>query len=127
MEYMERNAIRVIESAAEMHECEVAFSEGGKALSAESDEALVSLAYDTAAEIDGVTDRIERAELGGSEDATYLMQRVQDQGGYAAYVGVGTDHPGGHHTATFDVDEASIPIGVDWLSRTIQRIATEGP
>jgi aminobenzoyl-glutamate utilization protein A len=55
------------------------------------------------------------------------MRAVQQNGGSAAYVGVGTDHPGGHHTATFDVDEDSIPIGIDVLTGAIHEIATRQP
>ena len=54
------------------------------------------------------------------------MRRVQEQGGEAAYVGIGTDHPGGHHSATFDVDEESIRIGVEVLAGAILRIASGG-
>jgi aminobenzoyl-glutamate utilization protein A len=50
-----------------------------------------------------------------------------ENGGYAAYVGVGTDHPGGHHSATFDVDEPSLAIGVGVLAGAIGRIASERP
>jgi aminobenzoyl-glutamate utilization protein A len=35
---------------------------------------------------------------------------------------VGTDHPGGHHTATFDVDEDSLEIGVGVLADAIERL-----
>ena len=126
-DYMAERARQVIDSAAEMHGCDVEIDVDGDAPSAESDGALVEVGYDVAGDVDGVDERIERDELGGSEDATYLMQRVQDEDGLAAYVGVGTDHPGGHHTATFDVDEDSIPVGVEWLSRTIQRVAAERP
>jgi aminobenzoyl-glutamate utilization protein A len=40
---------------------------------------------------------------------------------------VGTDHPGGHHTATFDVDEVSLPIGVDVLADAICDVAATRP
>jgi Peptidase family M20/M25/M40. len=60
-----------------------------------------------------------RGTIGGSEDATYLMRAVQEAGGDATYVGIGTDHPGGHHTATFDVDEESLMIGVETITRSI--------
>jgi aminobenzoyl-glutamate utilization protein A len=65
---------------------------------------------------------LRRDDLGGSEDATFLMRRVQETGGEAAYVAVGTDHPGGHHTATFDVDERSLRIGVDVLADSVRRL-----
>jgi aminobenzoyl-glutamate utilization protein A len=47
------------------------------------------------------------------------MRRVQERGGEAGYVCIGTDHPGGHHTATFDVDERSLAIGVDVLTGAV--------
>jgi aminobenzoyl-glutamate utilization protein A len=121
-EYMRERATRVIESAATMHGCEADIESVGDAPSATSDEAIVDVVSDVASDTDNVDSVLHRDNLGGSEDATYLMQRVQDHGGTAAYVAIGTDHPGGHHTATFDVDEDSLPIGVDVLTETIQRL-----
>ncbi|NLV11425.1 amidohydrolase [Halomicrobium mukohataei] len=125
MTYMRERVNDVIEHAAGMHGCEYAVERTGEAPSATNDEELVSLGYEVAEGIPGVDSRLRTASLGGSEDATVLMRRVQETGGTAAYVGVGTDHPGGHHTATFDVDEPSLAIGVDWLSETVCEIAEE--
>jgi aminobenzoyl-glutamate utilization protein A len=125
MTYMRERADDVIEHAAGMHRCESQIERTGEAPSAENDDELVSLGYEVAGRIQGVSSRLRTAPLGGSEDATVLMKRVQETGGSAAYVGVGTDHPGGHHTATFDVDEPSLAIGVDWLSETIAEIGRE--
>ncbi|WP_129116797.1 amidohydrolase [Halegenticoccus tardaugens] len=127
MEYMRERAVRVLRSAAEMHGCEVEITTEGRAPSARSDDTLVDLVADVGGETAGVESVIRRDSLGGSEDATYLMRRVQEAGGLAAYVNVGTDHPGGHHTGTFDVDEASIPIGVDVLAASIEAIAARRP
>lgn len=118
-EYTAKKADRVLENAAEMHGCAVDIETRGEAPSAESDQELVDLVHEVAAETEGVTTVMERDELGGSEDATYLMQRVQENGGFATYVGIGTDHPGGHHTGTFDVDEESLEIGVRVLADSI--------
>jgi aminobenzoyl-glutamate utilization protein A len=126
-EYMVERAERVLSAAATMHDCEVEVEPVSDAPSAESDQAVVDVAYETADGVEGITDRLERDALGGSEDATYLMRRVQQAGGQAAFVGVGTDHPGGHHTATFDVDEDSLPVGVEWLTRTVLALADEQP
>ena len=126
-DYMAERAERVVNGAAEMHGCTVEHATNGEAPSAESDDALVDVVGDVATETDGVDSVVERDELGGSEDATYLMRAVQQKGGKAAYVGVGTDHPGGHHTATFDVDEDTIPIGIDVLAGAIREIAHDEP
>ena len=127
MEYMVERAERVLRSAAEMHGCDVAVTTEGRAPSARSDDAIRNVVAAVGRETAGVDSVLDSDDLGGSEDATYLMQRVQERGGKAAYVGIGTDHPGGHHTGTFDVDEESIRIGVDVLSDAIVRLAAERP
>ena len=127
MEYMDEKARTVIGSAADMHEVDVDVETLGRAPSATSDQELIDAIAPVAGDVDGVTTVIERDELGGSEDATYMMQAVQDNGGYASYVGVGTSHPGGHHTSTFDVEEESLDIGVDFLTAAVLAIADERP
>jgi aminobenzoyl-glutamate utilization protein A len=119
MEYMWDHATRVVENAAEMHDCEYAIERGGQAPSAESDESVVERVVAAAEGVAGVERVVRRDDLGGSEDATFLMRRVQERGGEAGYVCIGTDHPGGHHTATFDVDERSLAIGVDVLTNAV--------
>ena len=126
MEYTRDRAERVLSSAAEMHDCEVDVERTGEAPGAESDDAVVDVVETIAGRTDGVESVLRRDELGGSEDATVLMRRVQKTGGRAAYVGVGTDHPGGHHTATFDVDEDSLPVGVDVLTESLRALARDG-
>ncbi|MFB6103379.1 MAG: amidohydrolase [Haloplanus sp.] len=119
MEYMDDHAQRILRSAAEMHDCEVDVEYEGRAPGGESDPALANVVASVASETAGVESILDSDDLGGSEDATYLMRRVQERGGRAAYVCVGTDHPGGHHTPTFDVDEETIRIGIDVLSGTV--------
>ncbi|RLM59374.1 amidohydrolase [Halobellus sp. Atlit-31R] len=127
MEFMEQRARRVLSSAAELHDCEVDVATAGRAPSTRSDRGLAAVVGDVARATDGVTSILDSDHLGGSEDATYLMQHVQERGGKAAYVGVGTDHPGGHHTDTFDVDETSIGLGVDVLATAICELDTRRP
>jgi len=123
MEYTREHADRILDSAARMHDCEVDVETLGEAPGGESDEEIVDVVERVAGGVEGVDSVLSRDDLGGSEDATYLMQRVQNGGGKAAYVGIGTDHPGGHHTATFDVDEASLDIGVAVLGRALRELS----
>ena len=54
---------------------------------------------------------------GGSEDFTYMMERVQQHGGQATSIGVGADLGGwGHHTAEFDLDERALGLAIRLLS-----------
>ena len=127
MEFMDEKAETVIRSAADMHEVDVDIETLGRAPSATSDEELVAPIAAVAGDVDGVTNVVERDEIGGSEDATYMMRAVQENGGHAAYVGVGTSHPGGHHTSTFDVEEESLDVGVDFLTAAVLEIAETRP
>jgi aminobenzoyl-glutamate utilization protein A len=126
-EYMLDHADRILDSAATMHDCTVEVTTTGAAPSAESDAALADIVGTVASNVDGVEGIVDRAELGGSEDATFLMNRVQEAGGLACYVGVGTDHPGGHHTSTFDVVESDIALGIDVLADAIRTVAADAP
>ena len=126
-EYMSDHADRILNSAAEMHDCDVEVSTLGEAPSASSDDALAGLVRESAGDVAGVTSIADSDDLGGSEDATYLMNRVQKRGGLACYLGVGTDHPGGHHTTDFDVVEDDIAIGIDVIAGAIRRVAETRP
>ena len=127
MEYTRERAERTLDHAAGIHGCSLELTTVGGAPSAESDTALVDIVHEISSGMASVETATDRDALGGSEDATYLMRTVQENGGLAAYVCVGTDHPGGHHTATFDVDEESIAIGVDTLTDSIYEIAQKKP
>jgi aminobenzoyl-glutamate utilization protein A len=125
MEYMDDHAQRMLRSAAEMHDCDVEVAYEGRAPGGESDDELAGVVADVAGGVEGVDSILDSDDLGGSEDATYLMRHVQRQGGLAAYVCVGTDHPGGHHTPTFDVDEETIRIAIDVFTGTIERLGRQ--
>lgn len=122
LDYVDERAKKVLGGAATMHGCEVDVDSQGWAPSARSDPEMREIVADVARGVDGVTSILDSDDLGGSEDATVLMQRVQENGGTAAYVGIGTDHPDGHHTPRFDVDERSIQIGIDVLAGAIEEV-----
>lgn len=64
---------------------------------------------------------VERTRwLAGSDDANLLIRHVQQRGGQGAYIMVGAASPGPHHSATFDVDEQAISIGIDLLESLIR-------
>ncbi|MGL6151813.1 MAG: amidohydrolase, partial [Aeromonas sobria] len=54
--------------------------------------------------------------FGASEDAGFLMERVQKQGGEAAYLILGADLAAPHHHNAFDFDERVMQSGVELLA-----------
>jgi aminobenzoyl-glutamate utilization protein A len=118
MEYMCEAVYRCLDSAAEMYKCTVDTSIIGESIRRDCDEELVDLVGSVGDDIGEVSSVVRRDDLGASEDVTYLMKKVQENGGQATFIGIGASNPTGHHTPTFDIDEDSLPIGVSVLSKT---------
>ncbi|QLG63949.1 amidohydrolase [Halorarum salinum] len=127
MEYARTELERILYAAAEMHDCDVRPRVISESPSVDSDPRLRDLVAEVAGGVAGVEEVVPTADFGASEDATFLMERVQESGGFASYVVVGTDHPTNHHTPTFDVDERSLPIGVDVLADVVAEIGRRQP
>lgn len=125
-EYTKDRLERVIHESAEMHGCEADIRLEAESPRADSDPELRDVVADVSGGVEGVDDVVPVADFGASEDATFLMQRVQEAGGHACYLIVGTDHPTSHHTPTFDVDERSLDIGVEVLTQSVLRIGQNG-
>ncbi|QSW99625.1 amidohydrolase [Haloterrigena alkaliphila] len=127
MEYMRTELERVLYAAAEMHDCDVTPRVISESPSVDSHPALRDLVGNVAWTVEGVERVVPTEEFGVSEDVTYLMERVQDAGGLASYVLIGTDHPTSHHTPTFDIDESSLEIGVALLTETATELSRRRP
>ncbi|HET8610524.1 MAG TPA: amidohydrolase [Burkholderiales bacterium] len=119
VEYMIHRAEAVLRGAALAHDLEVDIRNVGRTTTADSDPPLAEAVAASAKDVTNLNVRLEPFCASGSEDATYFMRRVQERGGLAIYAVVGSDLPSGHHTTTFDINEADLPTAVDALSRSI--------
>lgn len=120
-EYMLGRAREVIDGAATMHGVDYETGLYGKTTTFENDNAVIET-IEAAANATGAVNQIKRKEFGGSEDASYLIRRVQQQGGTATYFGIGASNPAGHHTAYFDIDETAIDIAVDVIGTAVRQL-----
>jgi len=126
-EYMSQHADRILESAAEMHDCEVAVSREGRR---RARRATTHTRRDRrrGRRRRRRRHRNRRSRRSGRLRGRHLPDAVGPEArGLACYVGVGTDHPGGHHTSTFDVVEGDIAVGIDVLAGAIRKVAETRP
>lgn len=105
-------AMDSIEGAAKMFGCTVTTEIKGSASSADSSQELEPYISAGAARVGEITNYIPSAGFSGSEDATYLMAKVQEHGGKAAYMCIGSDIAAPHHNNKFNIDEKSLLIGL---------------
>ena len=75
-----------------------------------------------ASDIGAVVDRLTRQGLLVSVDhlGEEVTDEAQAEATVATYVALGADLAGPHHTPTFDLDEAALALGVDFLERLVR-------
>lgn len=120
--YAYERAVQSLKGAAQMYGAELSVKKQGETITAESDEKLARIVADEALSIPGVTKTELLRRMPGSDDACWLMRETQKNGGLATYVCIGADTAAGHHNGAFDLDEASLPIALEVLHRTVMRI-----
>ncbi|HEY3367940.1 MAG TPA: amidohydrolase [Symbiobacteriaceae bacterium] len=120
--YMLRRTRAVLEGAALAHELDLEIAYAGRTATAVADAALGAFVGAAAAGVPGVRVAAEALSCGGSEDATFMMRRVQEQGGLATYIGIGSDLPSGHHTPQFDIQESDLFGGIATLALAMTRL-----
>jgi aminobenzoyl-glutamate utilization protein A len=108
-QYMAAEAIRMAESIGAAFGVGVRVERMGEAVGAESDPGLMAAAAKAARKA-GYERIIETPlPLGGSEDFSFMMDRVTKHGGKALYVVFGTNLKDAHHAPLFDISEQDLP------------------
>lgn len=106
-EYAAERVESMIKHAAGMYGCDYVITDYGTTATAKSDRALMGMIREAAEENGLFTKHIfELGNVGGSDDATVMMRRVQSHGGIATYIGIGSDITYPLHNERFDFDES---------------------
>jgi aminobenzoyl-glutamate utilization protein A len=123
-QYMVDEALRIIHSAAQMYGVKAHVEFAGQAVAAQCDSELVDWIGELVKNMERVDEVISTLSFNASEDATYMMERVQSQGGKASYLLFGTPLKAGHHHYSFDLNEDSCVLAVEVLGNILFRIAS---
>lgn len=119
--YMTREAVRILEASAAMHDVACDWETVGQGTDWDGDgRVLVPLIERVCGEIESVRSVIPTRGLGASEDASLMLRHVQRQGGLGAYMLYGSPLPAGHHQPAFDFDERVLPIAAELLVRLVR-------
>jgi aminobenzoyl-glutamate utilization protein A len=126
-DYMLRRAEEIVRGAAVAHELEAEIVPSGRTTTAECSRPLAEAVARAAGGIPHLRVTLEPKAAGGSEDATYLMRRVQERGGQAIYACIGSKTAAGHHTPRFDIVESDIAPAVQALATALLAIGASPP
>lgn len=111
--YVSDYAMRILKNSAEMHDCTVDIKLMGAAESMTSDEELCERIADICSNHLGmkVSDELS-VKLAGSEDVSYMMNRVQSNGGKGSFMRVRSPFAAIGHNHRFDFDESYLTKAV---------------
>ncbi|KQL46673.1 peptidase M20 [Brevibacillus choshinensis] len=115
-EYILARAIDIIHGSVQMYGVESKIDIVGKAGSSDPSPELLPYIRAQAGRVKDVESIVDTTSAGGSEDATYLMERVKQHGGLASYLLFGTTLAAGHHNEKFDIEEETMKIAVKTLA-----------
>jgi aminobenzoyl-glutamate utilization protein A len=119
LEYMLRRADQVLQGAALTQGVTFETKLMGESVGATADDAAAAIVAEAGA---GLMSVVPAWPIGGGEDATFMMRRVQARGGIAAYYILGADLAAGHHATDFDIDERALDLGVGLCERIAARV-----
>lgn len=110
---------RMTAASARMWGCQSHLRRVAECPSGASDPAMAQRVARVALRMGGFRSIIPTQEFWASEDFTWLLDGVQEQGGQGTYIQLGVKRPGGHHTERFDFDEDMLPRGMELLVRLV--------
>ncbi|MDQ0253119.1 aminobenzoyl-glutamate utilization protein A [Evansella vedderi] len=118
-QFMVEEGKRILNSTASLFNVDVKVDIVGEGIGADCDSYWIEKVKDVCKNKGGITHVIPEVRINGSEDATYMIRRVQQNGGKATYMIFGTPLAAGHHHPQFDYDERVLTVGVETFGRML--------
>lgn len=115
-QFLYENAQQVIEHAAAMYGVRTTVTDMGSAAGASNSPALSERIGKVAKRLQIFAAEQKVADIGGSEDCAYFMERVQKRGGQAAYLIIGASLTAVNHNSYFDFDEKALTLSTQLLA-----------
>ncbi len=120
--YGKQRVEAIIRSAALMYEMSYKLLDYGEVPAGKSDDAMMDKISVAAKGVPYFKDILFEGHVGGTDDATVMMSRVQQNGGIATFIGIGADSSDVLHGESFDFDEDCLPATVDLLASMLSDI-----
>jgi len=124
--YMVEKAHQLLEGAAKMYDLGLEVKPAASSLSGRNSPEMIELATRVAGSLPGAK-VVQQVDFGGSEDVTMMMERVQSKGGKALFAVLGTPTHGGHHSASFDLDERVMQVGAEFFAAMYDAVTAKTP
>lgn len=120
--YAADRVFAVIEGSAKTYDMEYEYLDYGEVPAGKSDDAMMDIIENAAKKITWFEKIYYEGNVGGTDDATIMMTKVQKNGGIATYVGIGADTTQPLHNPQFDFDEDAMEAAIELCKLAILQI-----
>ncbi len=120
--YVRARVFDILEGASKSYDLEYSVNDFGEIPASQSDDAMMEVIQRSASKVPWFEKIYFEGSIGGTDDAAVMMNKVKENGGIAAYTGIGTDTTQPLHNSEFDIDEEAIPAAIDMLTHAIEEL-----
>ncbi len=121
-QYVRGRVFDILDGSAKAYDMEYTYIDFGEIPAAQSDDAMMEIIKRAAGQVNWFKKIYFEGSVGGTDDASVMMNKVQANGGIATYVGIGTDTTQPLHNAEFDLDEEAIPAAIEMLVHAVEEL-----
>lgn len=125
-DFMYERAVDIVQNVSQAYKCDYKIIEAGSSLSENCTPELVDRVYTLAENLNLYNSIHKSRQIKGSEDYTYFMKHVIDNGGQATYMLWGANIKDSFHSGNFDFSEESMIKALKILYEIIKNISIEG-
>lgn len=121
-QYARSRVFDILDGSVKAYDMDYTYIDFGEIPAAQSDDAMMQVIERAAGQVDWFQKIYFEGSVGGTDDASVMMNKVQANGGNATYVGIGTDTTQPLHNAEFDLDEEAIPAAIEMLVHAVEEL-----
>lgn len=121
-DYARKRVFDILDGAAKAYDMEYTYVDFGEIPAAKSSDEIMEVVERAAEKVSWFEKIYFEGNVGGTDDASVMINKVQDNGGIATYVGIGCDTTQTLHNAEFDLDEDSIPAAIEMLAYATEEL-----
>lgn len=121
-DYARKRVFDILDGAAKAYDMKYTYVDFGEIPAAKSSDEMMEVIQRAAEKVSWFEKIYFEGNVGGTDDASVMINKVQDNGGIATYVGIGCDTTQTLHNAEFDLDEDSIPAAIEMLTHAVEEL-----
>lgn len=120
--YARKRVFDILDGAAKAYDITYTCDDLGEIPAGQSDDAMMEVIERAAKKVPWFEKIYFEGNVGGTDDASVMMNKVQENGGIATYAGIGCDTTQPLHNPEFDLDEDSIPAAIQMLTYAVEEL-----